>query len=170
MIRPALAEQLRPWREVIAAVVVALFGLWVFLKGGYVFRPLGGAIIAICLIWGINARRQMRFHREVGAPGLVEVDEGAIRFFAARALGGELPLRDLVEIRMLSLAGHAHWRLKSADGQALLIPVDAAGAAQLADAFAALPGVDMGRISAALRASEVTVQTVWTRPDRPRLT
>ncbi|AGT07762.1 hypothetical protein [Paracoccus aminophilus] len=170
MIRPDLLRQLQPWREVLAATAFGLFGLWIFLKGGYFFQPLGGLIIVLAAIWGVTARRQMRFQREIGAPGLVEVDEGAIRYFAARALGGELPLRDLSEIRLLSLAGRPHWRLKSLDGQALLIPVDAAGAAQLADAFASLPGVDMGRISAALRASDVTVQTVWSRPDRARLT
>ena len=170
MIRPALSDQLRPWREVIAALACLAFGIWVFAKGGYVFWPLGGAIMAISAIWGLNARRQMRFRREVGAPGLVEVDEGAVRLFGARALGGEISLRDLVEIRLLVLSGRSHWRLKSSDGQALLIPVDAAGAEQLAHAFAALPGVDMGRISAALRGTGATVQTVWTRPDRPRLT
>ncbi|MFD2844698.1 hypothetical protein [Paracoccus cavernae] len=80
MIRPALAEQLRPWREVISALVCLVFGIWVFAKGGYVFWPLGGAIMAVSAIWGLNARRQMRFRRTIAAPGLVEVDEGAVRF------------------------------------------------------------------------------------------
>lgn len=170
MIRPALAEQLRPWREVIAALVCLVFGIWVFAKGGYVFWPLGGSIMAVSAIWGLNARRQMRFRRTIAAPGLVEVDEGAVRFFAARALGGEIGLRDLVEVRLLVLSGRSHWRLKSADGQALLIPVDSAGAEQLANAFATLPGVDMGRFSAALQGNGPSVQTVWTRPERARLT
>lgn len=170
MIRPALAEQLRPWREVIAALACLVFGIWIFAKGGYVFWPLGAAIMAISAIWGVNARRQMRFRREVSAPGLVEIDEGAVRFFAARALGGEIALRDLVEIRLLVLSGRSHWRLKSGDGQALLVPVDSAGAERLADAFATLPGVDMGRISAALQGKGPSVQTVWTRPARSRLT
>lgn len=170
MIRPALADQLRPWSEVIAALACLAFGIWIFSKGGFVFRPMGAAIVVISGIWGVNARRQMRFRRAVSAPGLVEVDEGALRYYAARALGGEISLRDLSEIRLLVLSGRSHWRLKSVDGQALLIPVDAAGAELLADAFATLPGVDMGRISAALRGSGPNVQTVWTRPARARLT
>ncbi|WP_312531541.1 hypothetical protein [Paracoccus sp. (in: a-proteobacteria)] len=170
MIRPALSEQIRPWREVIAAVMILAFGIWVFAKGGWIFQPIGCVIIAVAAIWGLNARRQMRFQREVSAPGLVEVDEGAVRLFGARALGGEISLRDLTEIRLLVLSGRSHWRLKSSDGQALLIPVDAAGADQLAHAFATLPGVDMGRISAALRGTGATVQTVWTRPSSARLT
>ena len=101
----------------------------------------------------------------------MELDEGAIRYLSPdRLLGGEIALRDLSEIRLLRLNGRAHWRLKSLDGQALLVPVDARGAEGLASAFAALPGVDMGRISAALKADGPTMQTLWTRNNHPRLT
>lgn len=170
MIRPELQDQLRPWREVIAAVACLVFGAWVFTLGGYIFRPLGAFIVVVCLIWTVTARRQMRFLREAAAPGLLEIDEGAVRYYGARLLGGEISLRELAEIRLLMIGGRQHWRLKSTDGQALLIPVDAAGAARLGEAFATLPGADMGRISAAIGQNSATFQTVWTRPDRVRLT
>lgn len=170
VIRPELTQAFRPWREVAAAAVTIGFAIWLFLRGGYFFQFLGLVILALGVVWIISARRQMRFRRAVNAPGVVEIDEGAIRYLAPRVLGGEIPLRELVEIRMLRLSGQRHWRLKTRDGQALLIPVEAAGAETLAYAFAALPGVDMGRIAHALAEDGPPMQTVWTRPAQPRLT
>lgn len=171
MIRPELAQRLRPWGETLAALVVVAFGAWVFARGGWVFWPLGALIAGAAGLWALDARRRMRFHSDASAPGLVELDEGAVRYLSPNhLLGGQIALRDLAEIRLLRLDGKTHWRLKSVDAQALLIPLDAAGAERLAGAFAALPGLDMGRIAAALDAGPVTVQTLWTRPDRTRLT
>lgn len=163
LIRPELAHRLRPWREVIAAVLVAAFGAWVFSWGGLVYRPLGLGVIAVAAIWGIDARRRMRFRREIAAPGVVELIEGAIRYYGAETLGGEIALRDLVEVRLLRLDGHAHWRLRSSDGQALLIPVEAAGAEKLAYGFSALPGFDLAAAANALDAKGETFRIVWRR-------
>lgn len=171
MIRPELAARLRPWAETGAAGAAVAFGLWVFSLGGWLFWPLGGLIAAAALAWAVDARRRMRFHSDASAPGLVELDEGAIRYLSPdRILGGEIALRDLSEIRLLRLNGRAHWRLKSLDGQALLVPLDAAGAESLASAFAVLPGLDMRRLAAALDDRGTSVQTLWTRGDRARLT
>ncbi|ATQ54360.1 hypothetical protein [Paracoccus yeei] len=167
MIRP----ELRPYRETVAALVATGLGLWVFSRGGWVFWPLGALIAGASALWALDAWRRLRFRSRATAPGVVELDEGAIRYLSPdRLLGGEIALRDLSEIRLLRLNGRAHWRLKSLDGQALLVPVDARGADGLASAFAALPGVDMGRISAALKADGPTMQTLWTRNNHPRLT
>jgi hypothetical protein len=167
LIRP----ELRPYRETVAALVATGLGLWVFSRGGWVFWPLGALIAGASALWALDAWRRLRFRSRATAPGVVELDEGAIRYLSPdRLLGGEIALRDLSEIRLLRLNGRAHWRLKSLDGQALLVPVDARGADGLASAFAALPGVDMGRISAALKADGPTMQTLWTRNNHPRLT
>ena len=171
MIRPDLAEKLRPWAETGAALAATGFGLWVFSLGGWVFWPLGALMAAASAAWALDARRRMRFRHATLGPGMVELDEGAIRYLSPdRLLGGEIPLRDLSEIRLMRLNGRSHWRLKSLDAQALLIPVDAAGAEALAGAFATLPGIEMGRVSAALSPDAPTIQTVWTRPARSRLT
>lgn len=164
MIRPELVARFRPWREVIAAALTGAFGIWVFSKGGLLLQPLGGAILAFAVLWGLGAWRRRRFAVDVTAPGLVEVEEGAIRYYGARTLGGEVALRDLAQIRLMRLDGHAHWRLKTRSGEALLIPVEAAGAAALADAFAALPGFDLSAASAALAANDA-FRTVWQRPE-----
>lgn len=162
-IRPELVERFRPWREVAAAALIAAFGGYVFSLGGLVFQPLGVAIAAVAVTWGLGAWRRMRFRRDIAAPGVVEVEEGAIRYYGARVLGGEIPLRDLEEIRLLRLNGHPHWRLRTTSGEALLVPVESAGAATLADAFESLPGFDLRAAAAALDGN-AAFTTVWRRP------
>ena len=110
LIRPEVAARLRPWREVMAAALTAAAGLWIWSLGGLVFRPLGLAVIGVAGAWGLGAWRRRRFAQDVAAPGMVEIDEGVIRYYGARVMGGEVALRDLGDIRLLRLNGHPHWR------------------------------------------------------------
>lgn len=151
MIRPELAAALHRWREPLIAAGIVLAGLWVATRGGWLLGPIGLLIAALGAGLAVTALRRVRFARKVGAPGVVEVDEGQVAYLGP-ATGGFLSLRELVEIRLIAVQGQRHWRLKQTDGQALIIPVDAAGADALYDAFAALPGVDMGRFLAAMEA------------------
>ena len=115
----------------------------------------------------IGAIRRLPFRRKIAAPGVVEVDEGTIRYYGAAVLGGEIALRELAEIRLMRLKGQGYWRLRSTSQEALLVPVDAAGSDALAHAFTALPGLQMGTMSAALaqiaRQGDA-MRTVWRRP------
>jgi hypothetical protein len=170
VIRPAARAALLRWREAGAAAATIALGLWLFALGGYLLQGLGLLVAGTGAGWGLIALRRMRFLRAVTAPGLVEVDEGQISYFGAGpALGGQVALRELTEIRLLHLRDQHYWRLKQADGQAILIPVAAAGAAALHDAFATLPGIDMRRLSAALD-QRVSVQSLWRRPAHLPLT
>lgn len=170
LLRPEALATLARWREVLAAVAVAATALWLFRLGGYILAPLGVALGLAALGWAVIALRRMRFSRAVAAPGLVEVDEGQIGYFGAGlGIGGYVALRDLTEIRLLSLRGALYWRLKQTDGQAILIPVAAAGAGALYDAFATLPGIDMGRLTAALDQHH-PAQSLWQRPAASALT
>ncbi|MCZ0960330.1 hypothetical protein [Paracoccus benzoatiresistens] len=167
MIRPELRAWLSRRSESLVATAILLAGLWLAFRGGWFFAALGGLVLLVGLSLLIGAIRRLPFRRGINAPGMVEVDEGAIRYYGAAVLGGEIALRDLVEIRLLRLKGRGHWRLRSASGEALLVPVDAAGAEALAHAFTALPGLDMGIVSAALAHvadQPDTVRTVWRRP------
>ena len=130
--------------------------------------PLGAIWLLVAGGWGLLALRRMRFQRPVDAPGLVEVDEGQVGYLGP-SFGGYLSLRELIEIRVINLHRQRHWRLKQADGQVLLIPVAATGAETLFDAFAALPGVDMSALAAALD-SRADTQVVWRRPSQAALT
>ncbi len=149
LIRPELRQALVRWREPIAAGLVALIGLWFVWLGGYLLAPLGIVTALLALGWGGNAIRRVRFARAVTAPGLVEIDEGQIGYLAPER-GGFVALRDLAEVRLIALGHDLHWRLKQIDGQALLVPVSAAGADKLFDAFASLPGMETQRLVSAL--------------------
>jgi hypothetical protein len=161
LIRPQLAQALLRWREVGAAAVCGLSGLWLIWLGGWILQPLGAAILLSGVGWGMTAMRRMRFARAVAAPGVVEVDEGQIGYLGP-AFGGYIALSELTELRLIDLHGQRHWRLRQADGQVLLIPVAASGAEQLFDAFATLPGADMARLASAIDAAPGLVP-IWTR-------
>lgn len=173
MIRPELLDRLRPWRETAAAGAALTSGLWLASLGGILFLPAGLAIAAVAATWAVSALRRMRFAQAVAAPGMVEVDEGQIGYLGP-AFGGYVALPDLTELRLLTMGGRRLWRLKQADGQTLLIPVDAAGAERLFDAFASLPGMDSAALLAALRepadrGTASALRLVWAHPSATRL-
>ncbi len=172
MIRPEVLASLRPYREVGAAGAASVVGLWMAAQGGLLLIPLGGVLALAGVVWAISAWRRVRFAQAVAAPGMVEVDEGQVAYLGP-AFGGFVALPDLVELRLLTMRGRRLWRLKQADGQALLVPVDAAGAEKLYDAFAALPGMDVGALVAALAptgtaggtaiAADAETRVIWRR-------
>ena len=149
LIRPEVTDLIWRAREVVWASLVAGLGVWLISLGGYLLIPLGALIGGIGLVLTVTAVRRMRFAQSVAAPGLVELDEAQVGYMGPE-VGGYLSLNELVELRLLSLRGRRVWRLKQADGQALLIPVDAKGAERLFDAFANLPGMDTSTLVAAL--------------------
>lgn len=177
MIRPDITTTFWRWREVIAALTLGVLGLWLGWLGGYVLLPLGLVIGALAAAWGLQSWRRLRFAQSVAAPGMVEIDEGQIGYLSAD-MGGFVGLPDLVELRFLTLGDRRMWRLKQADGQALLVPVDAAGAERLFDAFASLPGMDTQALVAALEPVSKQAalgnvhdsRVIWRRATRAALT
>jgi hypothetical protein len=148
-LRPDITEALARWREVIAAGSVAALGIWFATRPGYVLPALGLVLIALGLGWGAVAFRRLRFRQDGEAPGIVRVTEGQIAYLGPR-VGGFVGLPDLAELRLLSHRGRRVWTLRAATGEALHVPVEAEGAEALFDAFAGLPGMDMGALVAAL--------------------
>ena len=143
------------YREVIAAAGFAVFGAWLIWLGGYVLLPAGLLVLVASAAWVLTALRRLRFAQGVNAPGVVEVDEGQIGYMGP-TFGGYVAIPELAEIRLVTMYARRMWRLKQADGQTVLIPVDAAGAERLFDAFASLPGMDMGAVMVALGPSQGT--------------
>ena len=148
-LRPEVTDALHKGQGVLAAGGVILAGLWLVWLGGYLLVPVGLLVIGLGTILALMARRRMRFAQDVAAPGLVELDEAQVGYLGPGD-GGFLSLEELVELRLMRLNGKRMWRLKQADGQALLIPVEAQGADRLFDAFASLPGMDTRALVAAL--------------------
>ena len=149
LIRDDVADLAWRGREVLAAGGALALSLWVAAQGGYLLVPLGLGLAALALGFGLLALRRMRFSQGLAAPGMVEVDEAQISYMGP-ATGGFVSLSELVELRLLTLRGRRLWRLKQADGQALLVPVDAAGSEALFDAFGNLPGMDTQALVQAL--------------------
>ncbi|MFM7446161.1 MAG: hypothetical protein ACKO2N_20080, partial [Tabrizicola sp.] len=138
--RPEALIQLRRLTEPAIGLGLTVTGLWIATRGGVFLAAVGLAIAGLGLAWAILGWRRMRFDAGQEAPGMVEVDEGRVTYLGPK-LGGSIGLPDLIEIRLLTLRGRRVWRMKQGDGQVLLVPLDAAGAAALFDTFAALPGL-----------------------------
>ncbi|MFN3845402.1 MAG: hypothetical protein ACK4RZ_06210 [Paracoccaceae bacterium] len=149
MIRPEAQAALWRWREVVLGVVVIAIGLWLMRLGGYLLWPLGAVVGLAGVALAVLAWRRLRFASHGDAPGVVQVDEGQVSYMGPQ-VGGFVSLRDLLELRLISIRGRRLWRLKQTDGQALLIPVEAAGAEALFDAFSALPGMSSADLVTAL--------------------
>lgn len=149
LIRPELGPLFHRFGEAAAAVAVLAAGALVGLAGGWLLGTIGLVVVAAGAGWLMIALRHARFVRDVSAPGIVEVDEAQIGFLGP-SFGGYVALPELAEVRLVTLHGRRLWRLKQADGQVLLVPVDASGADRLFDAFASLPGMDTAALVAAL--------------------
>lgn len=160
MIRPEVWAMVLRGQEVILATLLALFGLWLMILGGYILLPIGGAILAVAVSMAVLALRRLRFSKHSGAIGVVEVDEAQIGYFGPTD-GGFISLQDMVELRLLRVGGVDMWRLKQSDGQTLLIPVAATGAERLFDAFAALPEMNTADLAAPLAGSDMRM--IWRR-------
>lgn len=163
MIRPAVKAHLHRWREVIAAALLLLFAGWLVRLGGWLLQGIGLILAALALGWTVIAWRRMRFLRGGAAPGVVEVDEGQVGYWGLNT-GGFIALADLAELRLAEVGGTRHWRLRTHGGEVLMVPVDAAGAERLYDAFATLPGIDMAALTAALDRGVGTLP-LWKRKD-----
>jgi hypothetical protein len=174
LIRDEVSDLAWRWREVLVAGGAFALSLWLAGQGGYLLVPLGLGLAALALGFGLLALRRLRFSQTLGAPGMVEVDEAQISYMGP-ATGGFVSLSELVELRLLTLRGRRLWRLKQADGQALLVPVDAAGSEALFDAFGNLPGMDTQALvqaldpaarpagAALIRADQTEMKVVWRR-------
>lgn len=149
MIRDGARAALWRWREGFFALGIITFGLWLIALGGYLLMPLGALVAIGGAALAVLAVRRLRFAGPADAPGVVQVDEGQVGYLGP-AVGGFVSLGDLVELRIISMRGRRLWRLKQGDGQAILIPVDAAGAEALFDAFSALPGLSSADLLAAV--------------------
>lgn len=170
-IRPEVAALFARWREVLGAVALGLAGLWVFGFGGYFFQAIGVGLVLVGASAVVVAVRRLRFHAEVAAPGLVQVDEGQITYLAPQD-GGFVALSELTALDLVFDAqGGRLWRLTQMGLPAVTIPAAAQGADALFDSFVSLPGARPGHILAALdRTPDQGPVTVWRRARPPALT
>ncbi|MEJ6390348.1 hypothetical protein [Gymnodinialimonas ulvae] len=164
--RPEAMAVLGRWREVGMATAVILIGVWIALRpGGVIVTGFGYVLIALGTAFMVPALRRARFFAGKDGPGAVQVDEGRILYMGP-VTGGTMALDD---VRVLSVRrdgdDQVTWVLAD-EAQLLVIPVDAAGADALFDAFAALPGLNVERLIRAVQSRTKGSQKVWSR-ERP---
>jgi len=161
-LRPQATALLKRWREVLAALAVAGLGLWIAASPGPVVQGFGYVLAALALVALIPAIRRARFAPGGQGPGVVQVVEGRILYMGP-VTGGAVSLGDLTALSLRrDHDGHAAWILTE-PGQMLVIPVDAAGAEALFDAFTTLPGLGAQRLLAARQGTGPGEQTLWRR-------
>jgi hypothetical protein len=165
LVRPEIAERLLRWREVLICAVVLSAGLWMTLAPGPVVKGVGVVAVLAGLGLGAVALRRLRFGARDLAPGVIVLDERQITYMGPVA-GGSIDLDALTVLRLRRLGARRVWLLQSETG-ALAIPHGATGQERLFDAFAALPGLRMPVLLAALDASGDGSVIVWQRTADP---
>jgi hypothetical protein len=164
--RPEAVVQILRWREALGACGAIAIGLWMFSDPGPVVRGVGVVVALVGAGLLVNALRRMRFVARDQAPGIVLLDEGQISYLGP-ITGGTMALRDLSVLRLRTEKIRKSWVLVDADGTVLTIPHGAKGEAVLFDAFAALPGMDMTALLAALNGESDRSVVVWQRTSGP---
>ena len=174
-IRPEARAALWRWRELLGALALLALGLRWALGGVGFIQMTGWACVALAVILGVVGAQRMRFRLGSGGPGVVQVTEGQISYFAPES-GGMIAVRELSELVYDARPNPPVWTLRQAGLPELVIPANAKGAAQLFDAFAALPGLSADRLLTAQRGAKGHARVIWRKDalvridsTRPRL-
>ena len=165
--RPEAKAVLWRWREVLVGVGLALFGLWWIIGPGLLLALPGWAFVLGGIALGLVGAQRGRFRGAGDGLGAVHVDEGQIAYFGPLT-GGVVALAALERLSLDRTASPAHWRLDAPEQAPVMIPVNAAGADALFDAFSKLPGLRTERMLSELRAQRGHAVVIWERtPLRP---
>lgn len=166
-LRPEALAGLRRYREILAGVGLGALGLWWLLGPGRFLTLPGLALLGLgaALIWIGVARA--RFRAPGDGPGAVTVTEGQIAYFGPET-GGAVALSEIAALILDRPPSGARWRLEQPGQPPLHIPVSAAGAEALFDAFASLPGLNTNLLLAALQVESPGETILWQRDPRPR--
>lgn len=160
--RPEAKAELVRWREALVGAGLVVLGLWWLLGPGRLltFPAVAFLVAGAALIW-IGVQRA-RFRGKGDGPGAVQVDEGQIAYFGPLT-GGAIALREMSRLILDRSQFPAHWQLEQPGVPAVTIPVNAAGAEALFDAFATLPGLRTERMLAELQARTRYQVVIWQR-------
>jgi hypothetical protein len=163
LLRPELAAALHRWREPLGWGALALAGVWLALRGlnrdglllaaGVIAAAVGGAML-------VGAVQRVRLRGQAPGEGVLVTDEGRIGYFGPHG-GGFADLSRIVRVEVGPIGGGPAWTLVSEDGERLVVPAGARGSEALADALAALPGIDMRAAVAAIATPRALPSVVW---------
>ena len=161
--RPEAKAALWRWREVLSAAALVLVGAWWIIGPGGLLALPGWAVVVGGFALALVGVQRMRFRGAGDGAGAVQVVEGQVGYFGPET-GGVVALVMLERLILSATQEPAHWRLEAAEQEPVLIPVNAAGAEALFDAFATLDGLRTERMLAALNAKRRHEVVIWERP------
>jgi hypothetical protein len=162
-LRPEVRAFLLRWREVLVAGGVLMLGLWWAATGIGINQWLGFIFAAIGVAWGIAAMQRVRFAQDGDGPGVVQIRERRLGYFGPLD-GGVIDVADLAKLE-IDPTSHPtpSWILTGVDGARLSIPINAKGAEDLFDVFAALPDIKTNTVLDVLSRTPDARVIVWTR-------
>ncbi|EBA12085.1 hypothetical protein [Roseobacter sp. CCS2] len=162
-LRPEVRAFFWRWREVLLAFVVLLLGIWWALTGVGINVWLGYIFCLIGIGWGVAAVQRARFAQDGDGPGVVQIRERRLAYFGPLDGG----IMDVADLSRLEIDPTSHpdpsWVLTSIEGQVLTIPINAKGAEDLFDVFAALPDIKTTTVLDVLSHTPDARVTVWSR-------
>ncbi len=162
-LRPEAKAQLWRYRDVIAGAGIAILGLYWALTRYGILSWIGWIMVAGGVIWLLGGLQRALFRRGDDGPGVVQIRERRFAYFGPLD-GGVMDVDDLT---VLEIDPSSHpdpsWVLTGIGGQRLAIPINAKGAEELFDVFAALPGIKTQAVLDVLSRTPDARVTVWER-------
>lgn len=169
-LRPKVTLWLKRWQEALLGFGFVLFGLWLVLTSYGIGLWAGFGFLILGFILVLTGLRRGRLYQTELGPGVVEIVEGRMTYLGPFS-GGTIDLDDLCGIAFTpSQTGPGMWVLHSHAGKDLSIPENAYHVELLLDAWAALPGFDMGAMLRVQGNKKNQSHQVWTRPAHKALT
>jgi len=160
-VRPEVRQLFMRWWEVMTACALAIFGLWWALTGVAMTFWLGVILVPTGLIWALAAVQRVRFAQDGAGPGVVTLKERRISYFGPLD-GGIIDVEDITQLALDPTSWpEPSWVITGVAPDGLVIPVNAAGADVLFDAFVALPGMDTKRMLAVLSDRPDAITVIW---------
>ncbi|MHA6326236.1 hypothetical protein [Roseivivax sp. CAU 1753] len=162
-VRPEAQAVLRRWREALAGFALIAIGGLVYLGAlGWVFAAFGAVLALAGAVLAFIGVQRGRFRSGEDGPGVVNVTEGRLAYFGPLS-GGVADLDDVTQILIDRSATPDHWCIEHRSGPSLYIPLTAAGADGLFDAFAGLPGFDTEAMLREMHRKGTGRALIWAR-------
>lgn len=172
MIRPEITAALRKNAEFLVGLALMLVGVLMVQQPGFAAQGVGAVLGAIGISVVFTAYRRRRFGSDAMGPGVVEVDERQISYFAVQG-GGAISVDALARVTLLpsfgrQTKGEVHWLFEEDGGAQLLIPNSAQGSDRFFDVVAALKDVDFAALDRAMTGQADNNTVIW-KKQRSRL-
>jgi hypothetical protein len=165
-IRPEAQRFFLRWRELLLGLGIALLGLY-WASGFGVLKWVGVAVTLGGALLAFTGLQRARFRAGQDGPGVVSVDEGRITYYGPLS-GGAIDLGEMTLLSLDPVSSPPLWVLHQPGAAELMIPITAAGADTLFDAFATLPGLRTEYMLTQLKAGADHPVVIWQK-QAPRL-